>query len=108
MATKAENIEAINALTESMGVDQINTDEMSAKDLEALLSDLKAKQRDSELETQADNVTALSNKPEAVAVKVIAKEAWVCGVRFTKGEIIIDMRASDAKILVDRGQCEYA
>jgi len=53
MATKDQMSEEIEALAEELGLD-VDVSEMTSRELVALLSDLKAKKKDKDRQTQAD------------------------------------------------------
>ena len=78
MASNKDLISEAKLLAEELKI-EINTDDMNNADLQALVSDLKAKKRDSENDTQADTDSETTHKKqEKLAVaKKLAEELGV-------------------------------
>lgn len=86
MASNKDLIIEAEALAEELGL-EITTDGLNNKKLSALVSDLKAKKKDAETQTQADNAPE-SNEDEEGAPKgpVIAKGKSLTSLKGILGE----------------------
>ncbi len=62
MPSNKDLIKEINSLTEELNYDRVDTDGKTNAELAELVSDLKAKKKDAELTTEADNVQPVIEK----------------------------------------------